>query len=106
MAKVPLIVWSKHGSTPRKNDSLVQWMDIAPTILEAAGVAPPESFEAKSLWPILEGQANQIEYPYEDPFIRERFESELAKRGLKSVMPDEAYKDPKFEWDYTGVGSA
>jgi arylsulfatase len=58
--KVPLIVWSKHGSTPRKNDSLVQWMDIAPTILEAAGVAPPESFEAKSLWPILEGQANQI----------------------------------------------
>ena len=54
----------------------------------------------------VDGVANQIEYPFEDPFIRERFESELAKRGLKSVMPDEAYKDPNFEWDYSGVGSA
>jgi arylsulfatase A-like enzyme len=28
----------------RRNDSLVQLMDIAPTILEAAGVVPPASF--------------------------------------------------------------
>jgi mannose-6-phosphate isomerase-like protein (cupin superfamily) len=47
---------------------------------------------------------NQIEYPQEDPMIRERFESELAKRGLKSVMPDQAYKDMSFEWDYASAG--
>lgn len=48
----------------------------------------------------VEGAANQIEYPDEDPSIRERFEGELAKRGLKSVMPDQAYRDRNFEWDY------
>ena len=48
----------------------------------------------------VEGASNQIEYPDEEPWIRERFEAELAKRGLKSVMPDEAYRDRNFEWDY------
>jgi quercetin dioxygenase-like cupin family protein len=43
---------------------------------------------------------HQIEYPYEDPWTREYFENELAKRGLKSLMPQEAYEDPTFEWDY------
>ena len=45
---------------------------------------------------------DQIEYPDEDPWIRETFQSELGKKGLKSIMPDQAYKDPTFEWDYQG----
>ena len=43
---------------------------------------------------------HQIEYPDEDPWIRAKFSSELAKHGLKSLMPDECYKDRDFEWDY------
>jgi hypothetical protein len=43
---------------------------------------------------------HQIEYPDEDPWTREFFENELAKRGLKTLMPDEAYQDRDFEWDY------
>jgi oxalate decarboxylase/phosphoglucose isomerase-like protein (cupin superfamily) len=43
---------------------------------------------------------HQVEYPYEDPWIRERYESEIAKQGLKSLMPREAYEDPTWEWDY------
>jgi quercetin dioxygenase-like cupin family protein len=43
---------------------------------------------------------HQIEYPDEDPWIRERFESEIGKRGLKTLMPKEAYEDPNYEWDY------
>jgi oxalate decarboxylase/phosphoglucose isomerase-like protein (cupin superfamily) len=43
---------------------------------------------------------HQIEYPFEDPWVRERFESEIAKKGLKTLMPKEAYEDPTFEWDY------
>src|SRR6185437_3752377 len=54
--KVPLIIWSKSMVGQRMNDSLVQLMDIAPTVLEAAGITPPASFEAKSLWPILKGE--------------------------------------------------
>jgi hypothetical protein len=43
---------------------------------------------------------DQIEYPQEDPWIRETFEKELAKRNLTSLMPDQAYKDATFEWSY------
>jgi hypothetical protein len=45
---------------------------------------------------------DQIEYPAEDPMIREKFETELAKNGLKSIMPDQAYKQADYEWDYDG----
>ena len=41
---------------------------------------------------------DQIEYPNEDPFIRRKFEEELAKRGIKSIMPDECYTNPDYEW--------
>ncbi|MEX2431521.1 MAG: cupin domain-containing protein [Dehalococcoidia bacterium] len=44
--------------------------------------------------------SHQIEYPQEDPWIREKFETEIAKNGMKSLMPDEAYTNPDFEWDY------
>jgi len=43
---------------------------------------------------------DQIEYPQEDPFIRNTFESELGKRGLSSLMPEQAYSDPNYKWDY------
>jgi oxalate decarboxylase/phosphoglucose isomerase-like protein (cupin superfamily) len=42
----------------------------------------------------------QIEYVDEDPWIRQKFEEELAVHGGKLLMPDEAYTDPTFEWDY------
>jgi len=43
---------------------------------------------------------DQIEYPEEEPWIREHFESELAKRGVESLMPDGAYKDVNYKWTY------
>jgi hypothetical protein len=43
-----------------------------------------------------------IEYVDEDPVIRQTFEAELAKRGVKSLMPEAAYTDPDFEWPYGG----
>ena len=42
----------------------------------------------------------QIEYPDEETWIREKFNEELAKRGLTSRMPDAVYTDPAFRWDY------
>jgi hypothetical protein len=49
---------------------------------------------------IQDRSRDQFEYYQEDPAIRQRFESELGKRGLKSIMPEEAYTDPDYEWDY------
>jgi hypothetical protein len=41
---------------------------------------------------------DQIEYTDEDPWVREHFESELAKRGLQSLIPERAYQDPTYDW--------
>ena len=43
---------------------------------------------------------DQIEYVDEDPFIREKFEAELAKRGLTSDMAQEAYTNRDYQWAY------
>ena len=43
---------------------------------------------------------DQIEYSDEDPWIREKFEGELVQRNRKSSMPDEAYKERDYQWDY------
>ncbi len=53
-------------------------------------------FHVKS--PTLPDKHVQIEYPEEDPEIRNLFEGELAKAGVKSKMPPECYTDPDFKW--------
>lgn len=54
--RVPLIFWSSKYVPPAPpRNELVQLMDIAPTILEAAGISVPENWEARSLWPALLG---------------------------------------------------
>ena len=41
---------------------------------------------------------DQIEYPDEEPWIRQKFEEELSKKGVKSLMPEGAYKDRDYDW--------
>ena len=45
-------------------------------------------------------RGDQIEYPDEDPFIRETFGKQMEQRGMKSEMPDICYQDRDWEWDY------
>ena len=35
--------------------------------------------------------------------MRERFEAELAKRGMQSEIPDVAYKQRDYEWKPVAV---
>ena len=37
-------------------------------------------------------ERDQIDYSTEEPWIREKFEGELAARGIKSDMPEDAYR--------------
>jgi gentisate 1,2-dioxygenase len=41
---------------------------------------------------------DQIEYPQEQGWVREKFEAELAAKGLTSMMPDDAYRDLNYAW--------
>jgi hypothetical protein len=43
---------------------------------------------------------DQIEYTDEHPSVRAKFQEELAKRGLTSLMPEEAYRNRDYEWAY------
>jgi len=51
---------------------------------------------------VQDPERDTIQYPDEEPWIRAKFEEELAKRGLSSVMPEEAYRDRGYEWEYGG----
>jgi len=69
LARCPEII--KPGT---KATQLVQNIDIAPTILEAAGAQPPDYMDGRSLLPLLEGKdttwrdAVFYEYYWEAPF--------------------------------------
>lgn len=61
VVRVPLIVWSKNlDILPGTRDELVQMFDIAPTVLESAGVPVPDDFEAKSLWGSLSAKSDHV----------------------------------------------
>ena len=77
VVKVPLIFWSKQAvKAGRVHDDLVQMFDIAPTILECAGLPVPADFEARSLWGRLTDQAG-----YEE---RDAVYSELARDHIQT----------------------
>jgi len=58
ITRTPLIVWGpKYFDGGRKVDDLVQQFDIAPVIHELADAKSPDFWEAKSLMPILRGEA-------------------------------------------------
>ena len=57
ITRMPLIVWAPgRFARGRKLNGLCQLMDIAPAILELAGIKPPPSFEAESLLPALQDE--------------------------------------------------
>jgi hypothetical protein len=60
----------------------------------------PPSFLAGFSEKIDDMARDQIEYPNEEPWIRQRFEEELRKRGLTSQMAEEAYRDRNYQWGY------
>jgi choline-sulfatase len=56
--RVPLMVsWPSRLPRGETSDSLVQLVDIFPTVLEAAGLEVPESCQGRSLFPHMTGQA-------------------------------------------------
>ncbi len=58
LVHVPMIIsWPGRVAARLQSDALVELVDIAPTLLEAAGLEVPEAMQGKSLLPILTGTA-------------------------------------------------
>ena len=63
MARVPLVMcWPGHFRQDLRSDALVQLTDIAPTLLEVAGLDVPERMNGRSLLPILTGDADPDDF--------------------------------------------
>ena len=59
LVHIPMIFsWPERFSRGVQSEALVESVDVAPTLLEAAGLPVPESMQGKSLMPILEGRAD------------------------------------------------
>ena len=71
--RAPLIVRYPQGvKAGSSTDALVEFIDIAPTILDLCGVKKPNRFQGRSLVPLLDGKADKhreyvlIEYGHND----------------------------------------
>lgn len=62
LMRVPLIIKGPGISTGLVSDGLVELFDIAPTLLEVAGVEQPRGMQARSLVPILSGETDPSEH--------------------------------------------
>ncbi|HEY0677052.1 MAG TPA: sulfatase/phosphatase domain-containing protein, partial [Chitinophagaceae bacterium] len=59
--QIPLLVrWPGHIKPNTTSDALVQNIDFAPTILDAAGIAVPAWMQGKSIQPILSGKQKSL----------------------------------------------
>ena len=72
-----------------------QHFNLGGTPARYLALHPPPQFYGRSEQ-VEDRERDQIEYPDEDPFVRNYFEEELAKRGNKTLMPDECYKDYNY----------
>ncbi len=58
MVHLPLIVsWPRAVPAGRRSQALVELVDLAPTLLDAAGIERWPGMQGRSLWPLLTGQA-------------------------------------------------
>ncbi|MBI3154356.1 MAG: sulfatase-like hydrolase/transferase [Burkholderiales bacterium] len=62
-ARVPIIVADPRHPQPRKAGEVVRTIDLAPTLLELAGVPVPPTVEGVSLAPLLRGEPLVQELP-------------------------------------------
>ncbi|MCZ6624123.1 MAG: cupin domain-containing protein [Deltaproteobacteria bacterium] len=94
-----VIPWHEASVFVPPNRWFHQHFNVGPTPARYLASHAPRGTSGRSER-VEDRQRDQIEYPAEDPMIREKFEEELGKRGLKSLMPGECYKDPNYKFSY------
>ena len=62
IVRVPLVIrWPERCAGGRRVDGLAELIDIAPTLLDAAGLEVPDAMQGGSLLPVLTGQAEDTD---------------------------------------------
>ena len=89
--RVPMIVrWPGRYKAGVRSDALVEMVDLAPTLLEAAGLPIPVGMQGRSLTPLLTGQTTQ----HRDSIYCEFFDSlgEYSPPPMATCIRTDRYK--------------
>lgn len=92
LARVPLIFsWPGHFQSGLISNALVELTDIAPTLLDLAGLPIPRRMQGRSLLPILSGQASP---DHHRDFVRSEYFDALAEPDatFATMYRDRRYK--------------
>ncbi|MCP5113769.1 MAG: sulfatase [bacterium] len=96
--RIPLLARYPRGGPARQtHDELVLNVDLAPTILEVAGLAPPDDFEGHSAMALARGE----EAPdWRQSFLYEYFTSGWGVPSLECVRTADGWKYVRFaDWE-------
>ena len=98
--RVPLIVRDPRSPASmrgKSNDEFVLNVDVAPTLLAAAGIKPPESMQGRDFSPLYLGAS---ERPLDPPWRQEFFYEHATIRNTDFIPSSEALvrKDMKYIW--------
>ncbi|MCC7408991.1 MAG: sulfatase-like hydrolase/transferase [Phycisphaeraceae bacterium] len=91
--RVPLIVSGPgHVEGGRRSDAMVELMDLAPTLLEAADLPRAPGMQAQSLWPLLKGRP--LPQPLHDDVFCEYYARDLrtGNRTHATMLRTEQHK--------------
>ncbi|MBI2988732.1 MAG: cupin domain-containing protein [Deltaproteobacteria bacterium] len=89
--------WHEGSMFVPPNRWFHQHFNVGATPARYLALQPPRQFRGHAE-KIEDRAKDEIEYCDEDPWIRRKFEEELGKRGITSLMPEEAYKVKTFDW--------
>jgi arylsulfatase A-like enzyme len=87
---VPLVVsWPGVVKPGRRSPAMVQWTDLLPTLLAAAGGAPPAELDGRSFLEVLRGESDSH---------RERIFTTHSGDGNMNVYPMRALRDGRWKF--------
>jgi len=89
--------WKPGSLITPPNKWFHQHFNVGRQLARYLAFHPPLQFDGHAE-KVEDRARDQIEYVDEDPAVRAMFEKELAKRGLTSVIPDEAYTRRDYEF--------
>ncbi|MBD3306851.1 sulfatase-like hydrolase/transferase [candidate division KSB3 bacterium] len=94
LVHVPLIMsWQAKGLKGVRSDALVELVDLAPTLLEAAGLEIPYYMQGKSLLPLLTGEQD---LSYHKPHVISEYHGAIGG----AQMPDQTHGIMYFDGRY------
>lgn len=88
--RTPLIVsWPGKIEAGTKTDAMVSWIDLLPTLLEAAKLPEPENIDGKSFLPVLIGESQKH---------RKEIFTVHSGDGSMNVFPSRSIRTPEFKY--------